>query len=222
MDEEVTTEDQQKWQHAVLDYMNFHNMKNPEHLKFNVDLVKKMIKHVSVRDDRWKGFPETTFNSNGAIAEKTLYHAIKRKIEAMKNERKKQLGEQLAKKQKTKISEEAQKEAKQIIAEEQLPKVVTNTVANAIEIGLSNCTTNAGSGKNVSHKRRSRAKNANADSASSKSADDENAPQMNPSESALQASWLALQKKKREYKWALKHHRQLRSSMAYIKTPTSS
>ena len=66
--------------------MNYHNITNPDHLKFRVDLVRKMIVHVGVRDHRWKGFPEQTFNSNGQNAEKVLYHAIKRKIEQMQKD----------------------------------------------------------------------------------------------------------------------------------------
>ena len=45
-----------RWQQAVEDYVVFHDA-DVDHLHFSVDLVKKIIPHVAVRDDRWKKFP---------------------------------------------------------------------------------------------------------------------------------------------------------------------
>ena len=51
-----------RWQLAISDYMSLHYIVNPMHLNFNVDLVKKLIPHVGVRDHRWKGFPQEDSN----------------------------------------------------------------------------------------------------------------------------------------------------------------
>lgn len=45
-----------KWQQAVEDYITFHDA-DVEHLVFGIDLVKRIIPHVAVRDARWKKFP---------------------------------------------------------------------------------------------------------------------------------------------------------------------
>lgn len=136
MDDEVPQETQKLWQEAVTDYMNFHNIVKPEYMKFNVDLVRKMIKHVSVRDNRWKGFPEHTFSSAGMNAERSLYFAIKRKIDALTNESKKPKKEQLAKKQLEKIPQTAKPQAEQIIADQQLPKIPIAAIGNTIDISI--------------------------------------------------------------------------------------
>ncbi len=90
-----------------------------------------------------------------------MYHAIKRKIEAIKNERKKQKDEQMAKRQKEKNQQEATLQAEKIIAEQQLPKVITNPIGNAIDIGFNNLSNNTTSKKSSPNKRSSRPRTGN-------------------------------------------------------------
>ena len=49
------------WQQAVADYLIFHSAE-PEHVKFTIDLVKLIIPHVAVRDQRWANFPKASFD----------------------------------------------------------------------------------------------------------------------------------------------------------------
>ena len=89
MDDEVPDHVKNLWQEAVKDYMTYHNVSNPDHLKYTADLARKMIVHVGIRDARWKRFPVHTFNSNGQKAERVLYHGLKKKVEELQREAKK-------------------------------------------------------------------------------------------------------------------------------------
>ena len=69
---------------AVEDYLTFHD-DDVEHVKFSIDLVKKMIPHVAVRDANWKKFPKDSFQYNGPAAHADLYQTIHNKISTLQD-----------------------------------------------------------------------------------------------------------------------------------------
>ena len=72
-----------RYQQGVIDYIAFHD-DNVEDLKFSVDLVKRIIPHVAVRDVKWKKFPVESFRSTGVYAAHTdLYTTIYNKITSL-------------------------------------------------------------------------------------------------------------------------------------------
>ena len=77
MNEEVTQEILQVWKKAVDDYKIYHDIRNPDHISASVTEVKKMIRHVSIYDNRWRGFPIDTFKTTGLKAEQALYKYIR-------------------------------------------------------------------------------------------------------------------------------------------------
>ena len=71
------------WQQAMEDYISFHDA-DVDQLQFGIDLVKKIIPHVAVRDPRWKKFPLTLFNTNQYDAHAKLYESIHNKFTSLK------------------------------------------------------------------------------------------------------------------------------------------
>ena len=80
MDDEVTDEDKELWAKAVETYMTHHYIKKPDHLKFDVSLIKAIIPFIHIHDTKWYRFPFKAYNSNGKKAEKVLHNVIKKKV----------------------------------------------------------------------------------------------------------------------------------------------
>ena len=72
------------WQEAVEDYIDLHEL-DPESMTFSMDLVRKMIPSIGVRDKRWKKFPVAQFDIHGCATHKQLYHTIRNKLDSLIN-----------------------------------------------------------------------------------------------------------------------------------------
>ena len=68
-----------KWQEAVEDYLE-QQESDAEHVTFSIDLVKKMIPSMAVRDTRWKKFPKNHFDIQRFEAHRQLYDTIRNKL----------------------------------------------------------------------------------------------------------------------------------------------
>ena len=100
------------WQEAVEDYIDLHEL-DPESLTFSMDLVKKMIPSIGVRDKRWKKFPVAQFDIHGCATHKQLYHTIRNKLDSLINKAQKvrEDAEEEAAMEKIKDAENARLEA---------------------------------------------------------------------------------------------------------------
>lgn len=87
-DESPSKETYNDWQQSVEDYMAFHDIEI-EHMKFGVDLVKRLIPHVAVHDKRWKKFPLDFYKSGTYNAHIKLYEAVNSKIISLQTKAKK-------------------------------------------------------------------------------------------------------------------------------------
>ena len=73
-----------------------------------------MIKHLHVRDKKWKDFPIKEYRTNGSVAEINLYNAIRYRIDALLVEEKRNKEEKLRKRK----EKERQKENLAIVLAE--------------------------------------------------------------------------------------------------------
>ena len=72
------------WQDAVEDYLEQQDI-DAENVEFSIDLVRKMIPSVKVRDPRWKNFPKAQFDIQLFKAHRQLYDTIRNKLDSLQN-----------------------------------------------------------------------------------------------------------------------------------------
>ena len=77
-------ETKELWQDAVEDYLEQQDT-DAENVEFSLELVKKMIPSIKVRDPRWKNFPKAQFDIQLFKAHRQLYDTIRNKLDSLIN-----------------------------------------------------------------------------------------------------------------------------------------
>ena len=105
-----------RWQEAVEDYLDSYDT-DAEHVSFSMDLVKKMIPSMAVRDVRWKKFPKDQFDIQRYKSHRQLYDTIRNKLDSLvaaaEKERKDAEEKVALEKQKAQQEAELEKEAQE-------------------------------------------------------------------------------------------------------------
>jgi hypothetical protein len=73
-----------KWKPAVQDYLVFEYLEASNE-KFSIELVKRIISHVSKYDDRWKRFPKDSFNTDLYKAHKAFYTMVEEELKILQD-----------------------------------------------------------------------------------------------------------------------------------------
>ena len=73
-----------KWKPAVQDYLDFEYLEASNE-KFSIELVKRIISHVSKYDDRWKRFPKDSFNTDLYKAHKAFYTMVEEELKILQD-----------------------------------------------------------------------------------------------------------------------------------------